>query len=164
MKIAQRIRVRIPFTGLCLTVTALLGLAAETQAGVILSVEAPKVVSTQVPGVTTENFNGFSVGTLPNGTSTAVGTISGGSILAANVFGGANGSNYLAGIGSNTVTLNLPGAQSYFGFWWSAADGNNVAEFFSGSTLVATFKPSTTLAALSSCLQRQSHCWPRPRR
>jgi hypothetical protein len=127
---------------------------APAAAGLILTTEAPGVQSSQVAGVITETFD-----TIPTGSystlATAVGTFSspGVGIVDANVYGGAGGiGHYLAvGVQSGTLesTLTLNGPQSYFGFWWSAADPGNSMELYSGASLLAIFNPATALGALA---------------
>lgn len=135
-------------------IVLVLAVAAPARAGLVLSVEAPGVQSSQVAGVTTENFDAFPVDFLDAPTATAVGTIVPGSdtkIEAAAAFGGAGGSgNYLRLIAASEATLNLSGPQAYFGFWWSAADPGNTVELYSGGSLLGMFNASTTLAALSN--------------
>jgi hypothetical protein len=126
--------------------------ACPSRASLILTFDAAKVQASTVPGVTTETFDTFGTGPLPGGTITPVGTFSsGGTIMAADQFGGARGvGNFLSVVGTNQLTLTLPGPQAYFGFWWSAADPGNIAEFLSGGKLLASFDAANTLGALDS--------------
>jgi len=118
-------------------VVAVLGLVAGTgakAASLIVSVDAPGVQASTVPGVTTETFDSFSAGNYSS-LSTAVGTITSMdagqfAIVPANVFGGAGGtgnfftiSGFSGSAAPATLVLNTP--QAYFGFWWSAADHFN---------------------------------------
>lgn len=139
----------------------LLGAAANrADAALILSYEAAGVQASTVAGVTTEMFNPTGSGAIAAGRyaslNTAVGTISspGASVLVANVYGGAGGSgNYFAvGAQSGTLsaTLTLNGAESYFGFWWSAADRNNMVDFYSGGQLLGSLSTATAINALGS--------------
>ncbi len=129
----------------------------RADAGLVLSYEAAGVQASTVSGVTTENFNSAPTGVYAvNGYSTSIGTFTspGIAIVAANQYGGAGGSgNYFAigaESGTTTATLNLSGAESYFGFWWSAADANNGVALYSGTQLVATLSAANALAALGS--------------
>ncbi len=128
---------------------------ASAQAGIVLTAEAPGVQTTQVAGTTTENFNSFATGNYTTLT-TAVGTITspGLNIHSADVYGGAGGSGNYAAIGAQsgtlTATLTLQGPQSYFGFWWSAADAGNRIEFLSNGVEVAYFDPTSALGSLTS--------------
>ena len=136
-----------------MAVLALSPLRAE--AGLVLSAEAPGVQATTVQGVVTESFDGFPKEITSGPLSTAVGTFSSGlAIVPANQYGGAGGSGEYAAVGvesgTTSTTLTLNGPQSYFGFWWSAADANNTVQFYSGSTLVGTFNSATALGALSA--------------
>jgi hypothetical protein len=113
--------------------------------------------ATTVAGVTTEDFNGFSVGNLPASQSTPIGTFSGattaGAIVAPNAFGGSGGSDYYAvGVqsGSTSATLTFNSAQHYFGMWWAAGDNQNSVTFFSGATPVETFTTAQISAGLTA--------------
>ncbi len=61
--------------------------------------------------------------------------------LAADQYGGANGSHYVSlGAQSHStapVTLQLNTPATYFGFWWSAGDANNGLSFYYNNTLLA---------------------------
>ena len=130
----------------------------RADAGLVLSVEAAGVQASTISGVTTENFNEYTAGTYKSisNMSTAVGSITspGVAIVAANQYGGAGGTgNYFAigaESGTTSATLTFNSSQSYFGFWWSAADtGNNVA-FYSAGKLIGSFSSATALANLGS--------------
>jgi hypothetical protein len=103
--------------------------------------------------VTTEAFNSFGTGQYSS-LETAVGTLStSGSlaIVAADSYGGAGGTgNYMA-LGAQSgsgdpVTLTFKGPESYFGFWWSAADANNSVTFYSGSSALASYNDGGTFS------------------
>ncbi len=92
----------------------------------------------------TENFNAFSTGIQSASGSTAVGAYTSDDFRISNAdqFGGAGGSRYPAiPFGSTTgyldVTFSSP--NKYIGFWWSAGNPGNIAEFFSGGSKVAEF-------------------------
>ena len=128
-----------------------------SQAGFILTREAPGVQTSQVSGVVTENFNSIAVGTYQT-LNTAVGTITSPtalSIFSADQFGGAGGTGRYFAVGfqgapTPQASLALTAPQSYFGFWWSAADPQNQIEFYSGGSLVAFFNPTTALGSLTN--------------
>jgi hypothetical protein len=69
-------------------------------------------------------------------------------VLSANAFGGAAGKGTYMSVnigrnkGSSPTTLTLATPQRYFGLWWSAGDPNNLLSFYSGSTLLETFRTS----------------------
>ncbi len=143
---------------------AVLGLAAvagPAEAGLVLSVEAPGVQASTVSGVTTETFNFNNTGNYTS-LNTRVGTLTspGLAIDAANQYGGAatatltGGSNNYFAIGAEsgqtTASLALNGPQSYFGFWWSAADPLNGVQLYSKGNLLATLNTNVALAALNS--------------
>jgi hypothetical protein len=125
--------------------------------GIVAIVEPPGAVASTVPGVTTETFDSFALGQYANLT-TAVGTLSTAgamSIVTADQWGGAGGTGLYFGLGAESgsadpVTLAFGGPQSYFGMWWSAADANNMVQFYSGSTLVATYTMASAFAGLDS--------------
>ena len=132
--------------------------ADQANAGLILSYEAAGVQASKVAGVTTETFDSYPPGTYTNinGVMSAVGafTSPGVAIRSADLYGGAGGmGNYFAiGAQSGTTTASLAfnGAQSYFGFWWSAADRYNSLDLYSSGQKIGTFATSIVLAALGS--------------
>lgn len=138
--------------------TMLLGLCLVTgfstlSASIIITAEAPGVQATTMPGTITENFNSLTPGALGAFVS-PIGTYSSGAeIVAPNAYGGADQTNYIAvgaQSGTTSYTLTFDGLQSYFGLYWSAADANNVLEFFDGGTMVGDFTTATALGPLSS--------------
>jgi hypothetical protein len=135
------------------------GMGAQAEAGLIVSVDAPGVQASTVPGVATETFNEFSPGTYSS-LSAAIGTLTsdgGGqfAIQSADQYGGAGGmGNYIA-IGAQAgspapVLLTLNGPQAYFGIWVSAADQFNQISFYSGSQLVAAYNAPAGLTAIAA--------------
>ncbi|MBY0460513.1 MAG: hypothetical protein K2V38_24625 [Gemmataceae bacterium] len=133
--------------------------SAPARAGFILTREAPGVQTSQVGGVVTETFDSIATGPYQT-LNTAVGTITSPtalSIFSADRFGGAGGTGRYFAVGfqgaptpqaSLALALGVP--QSYFGFWWSAADPQNLIEFYSGGSLVAFFNPTTALGDLTA--------------
>ena len=135
---------------LMLTAVYLWLMPTTASAAFTTTIEAPGVQTSQVLGVTTENFNTFLASNSYTTLVTAVGTLTspGMAIVPANTFGGAgNVGNYFA-IGSQsgqlTATLALNAPANYFGLWVSAIDMNNSMQFFSGVTLVGTFDANTS--------------------
>jgi hypothetical protein len=125
------------------------------RANILVTAEAPGVQSSQVTGVTTMNFNSNAVGTYttlssPIGTYTSPGL----AIVAADAFGGANATQYMAiGAQSGTLTATLTlnqSAANYFGLFWMAGDSQNNLEFFKGTTLVASLNIATITSYLTS--------------
>jgi len=125
-------------------------------------IEAPGDESSQATigqsGAVTENFNSATPGTYSTPYASAIGTFnfsptSKGVIQAADQFGGANNTQYMAfGSQSNTsgaVTINLNGSYNYLGFWLSAADANNGVTFYSNGTAFARFSTSNIVSLLS---------------
>lgn len=117
---------------------------------IVFTAESAGVQSTTVPGAITENFNELPTGSISSYVS-PIGTFSGGTIVAANKYGGAGGTGNYYAVGSEsgtteaTLTFNSP--QDYLGMWWSAGDGKNVLKFYSGSTLLATFTTATLISS-----------------
>ncbi len=131
--------------------------APSLQAQISFTHEADGVQATTVAGVTTENFDSFSVGNLPASQSTPIGTFSGattaGAIVAPNAYGGSAGSDYYAVgtmSGSTSATLTFNGAQHFFGMWWAAGDNQNSLTFFDGATPVETFTTAEISAGLTA--------------
>jgi hypothetical protein len=125
---------------------------ATPRASVIFTIEGPGVQQTSVAGVTTETFNSGSPGGF-NG-AVAMGTFSsGGAKVAADQYGGANGSQYYAvGVQSGALqsTLTMTTPQNYVGMWWSAGDVQNHLEFYNGATLVGSFAVGDIIPSLNS--------------
>ncbi len=133
----------------------LLGLTTGVANAASLSVyiSAPKVMSTQISGATTETFDAASLLTSTATTyDSAIGTytVAEGSVLPvvqADQYGGANGSDYMY-VGTRraadaiAVTLTLDSPVNYFGFWWSAGDAKNRISIYQGDVLIATFQTS----------------------
>jgi hypothetical protein len=130
-------------------------LAQSLHAGIVFTIENPGVQATTVPGAITETFDSLTPGPLTTYVSPGIGTFAGGTIVAANRYGGAGGTGNYYAVGSEsgttlgTLTLNSP--QDYVGLWWSAGDRENVLQFFDGASLVGTFNVGNILSlALSS--------------
>lgn len=142
------------FAGL-LVVVSLMSATRDASAAVLLTAELPGVQTSQVSGVVTETFDSITAGVYSSLPTTSVGTFVGTvAIPNAHGAGGAGGTGHFFAVGSwsgtSSATLLLNGPQSYFGFWWSAADPANIIDFYSGSTLVATFNPATALGSLTN--------------
>jgi len=127
------------------------------RADVLLTAELPGIQSSQVSGVTTENFNTKSLG-LYTTLSTNVGifTSAGMRILAADQFGGAGGTGNYFVVGSPSghptadLALDTGAQQSYLGLWLSALDANNVIQLYSAGNLVASYNAATVYAYLAT--------------
>jgi hypothetical protein len=138
---------------------ALLAILAGSRvdAGLVVSIDAPGVQASTVPGVTTETFNEFSPGRYSS-LSSDIGTLTGVSgqfsIQSADQYGGAGGVGSYIAIGAQAgsiapVLLTLNGPQAYFGIWVSAADQFNQISFYSGSQLVAAYNAPAGLADIA---------------
>jgi hypothetical protein len=127
-------------------------------ASISMSISAPGEQATFIGGALTETFNSPALGVRTTNYDSAIGLYelnasSALAILAANQYGGANGSNYASlGVQSGTsgpVNLQLNANYTYFGFWWSAGDGNNGLSLYNGNQLLARISTSDITAKLS---------------
>lgn len=125
----------------------------------MVSVEAPGVQASSIEDAVTEDFDGFSTGVFTT-LETAIGTITAAdgrrfAVVGEDIYGGAGGvGRYLSvGVQSNSsgpaLLTTSGGPQSYFGFWWSAADPWNEISFYSEGRMVATFNTAWVLATIS---------------
>lgn len=134
----------------------LMWIAVSAQATVIVTyAEKPGAVNSSFINATTFDFNNLSLGIHKDVVWDGVGTFDQLNILKADQYGGANNTNYsVQGVGSTVkqTILNLDEASSYLGLWWSAGDGSNVVDFYSGEngtgTLIAEFTTANLLKAL----------------
>jgi len=118
----------------------------------VVTYEAAAVMSSPVSSSYSYNFNSIGTGTKANISWTGwggTGTFSSMEIKSADQYGGANNSNYTFANDSVPTTLSLSTGVSYFGMWWSAGDGGNVLDFYSGATKIFTFT-SSVMNGLSS--------------
>ena len=144
-----------------LAVLPLLGWQGAAAQDLMAYISAPGVQTSSVAstsGALTETFNSLPLGNQTTPYASAIGTFqfsstAQGAIIAANQFGGANGSQYMSfGAQSGTsapITVNLNGNYNYFGFWFSAGDSNNGITFYSKGTEFARFSTSNILSLLS---------------
>ena len=134
--IARALRLFLPTLLLLLGASMLAGPAAHAQSGpLVFTIEAPGVQTSQVTcpsGLRVENFDSWPVGAVSSSSSVpllANYTALPGRLFIieqANVFGGAGGSgNYIATDIGGGYVLTLLQPAGYFGFWWSAGNGNN---------------------------------------
>jgi hypothetical protein len=124
-------------------------------------ISAPGVQSSSQAGnsgAETETFDSLPQGNETTPYASSIGTFqfsttAQGAILAADQYGGANGTQYMAfGAQSGTsapITINLNGSYNYFGFWFSAGDSNNGITFYSNGTEFARFSTANILSLLS---------------
>ena len=154
---------------LLLASAATLGFAAAASAApiVLVTYEAAGVQNTTATfdykGV--ETFNSRPVGdnqTFATNYGTAgqphtiTGSYSGVNVNAADVYGGAGGSNYavtFAGSGFSVLNLATDGVNgiNYFGYWLSALDGGNKLDLLSNGQVIFTFDPAAVIAAVGAC-------------
>lgn len=129
----------------------------------VVSYDAPGVETTSVTGASIYSFNNVSLNRtiLP---ATAFATFSQLYVIGANEYGGADGSSYgVVGTPTRTANvqtsvLNFAKPVSYLGFWWSAADPNNVFTVYSGNHAVLTMTDQTLINALGSCRAPNAYC------
>jgi len=128
--------------------------------------ESPSIYNSTLPGTTVFTFDN---GQTPWGSKssnvvwtsggTTIGTYDNVYVKGADAYGGAgpSGSGYI--VQSTTVggasavpvtTLTLNGDYAYFGFWWSAGDGNNVITFSENGSVVAQFTTATLLDKIAN--------------
>ncbi len=139
-------------------VLALPHASAQTLVAYIEAPDAQTSSFAASSGAETETFNSLPLGDQTSPYSSAIGTFqfsstAQGDIIAADQYGGANGSQYMAfGSQSKTsapITINLNGNYNYFGFWFSAGDANNGITLYNGSTQYARFSTANILTLLS---------------
>jgi len=147
-----------------LAVTFFLSLASTSNASIVVTyAEQPGQETTSLTNTDVYTFDNLTAGqkytnlAWTDGSGNTVGTFNSLYVTAADQYGGAgpNGSNYAvesASVGgSNHVevsTLTLNTASAYFGFWWSAGDANNKVDFYSGTTLEASFTTASLMSTL----------------
>jgi hypothetical protein len=131
----------------------ILATISTMSASVFFYAEAPGVQTSHLGGTVIEDFNSLTPGSLGAYVSPIGSYSSGAQVMAPNIFGGANQTNYIAvgeESGTASYTLTFGGAQSFFGFYWLAMDSANLVQFYNGSTLVGSFSESDVAATLSS--------------
>jgi T5SS/PEP-CTERM-associated repeat protein len=116
--------------------------------------------------VSEETFNELSTGfhskSFPFANNPSLGSYNVGQIQKADAFGGAGGTgNYLTvnqsiNKASNPTTLTFSNPQRYFGMWWSAGDPNNVLQFYSGATLLETFRTNDVVNFINASPNKKS--------
>ena len=145
--------------------TAFLSLALSTTAfsSAVVSYDAPGVETSNVAGATIYSFNRLALNRtiLP---ATAFATFNQLYVVGPNEYGGASGSAY-AVVGDPTRAANVQTATaqfvrpaSYVGFWWSAADPNNVFTLYNGRNAVLTMTDQTLIHGLGSCTVPNAYC------
>lgn len=145
--------------------TAFLSLALSTTAfsSAVVSYDAPGVETSNVAGATIYSFNRLALNRtiLP---ATAFATFNQLYVVGPNEYGGASGSAY-AVVGDPTGAANVQTATaqfvrpaSYVGFWWSAADPNNVFTLYNGRNAVLTMTDQTLIHGLGSCTVPNAYC------
>ena len=145
-------------------------IASQGQATVIVTyAEKPGVETSSLANTSTLTFDSLSIGYHSAANDSAltwsgVGTFDNLDIKSADVYGGANNTNYaVVGVGVNTettLTLNTP--SSYFGLWWSAGDAHNIMDFYSGANGTGTLLAEFTMANLLKALPKSYYGNPNP--
>lgn len=129
----------------------------------VVSYDAPGIENSNVAGVSIYSFNSLALNrtVLP---ATAFASFNHLYVIGANKYGGASGSTYGV-VGDPTRSANVQSSLvqfaqpvSYMGFWWSAADPNNVFTLYSGRDPVLTMTNQTLIQALGSCSVPNAYC------
>ena len=133
--------------------------STENAAGIVVSIEAPTIQTTQLPNVSEyyvidfeDQSNGTGGFSKSNGSTTYTYS-SDLEIKSANQWGGAGGSKFitqevLESIRSYKIDINEE--QKYFGFWWSAGDPYNKITFKKDSDIVAEFRTKDLVDFINS--------------
>lgn len=143
---------------------ALLSAGAANATGFYRTYEAPGVLNTTV------NFDFFGVETLDNrptgyqsfqtdfgGNGMVGGTIMNVMVNNADIYGGANGTQY-AFTGAPPITIQLDTEVNYFGFWLSALNTGNLVTFFLGNNQLASYDAATVFDGVQDL--GLYHCMP----
>lgn len=125
--------------------TLFLGVSSFAHAGVIFDIEGPGIMSSQVDGATTINFEG-SIGKICSGYTSCTGDYlvrnTPQSGLSANPFQTPAGENWLSvpdDRSSGSASFGLDSNYDYFGLYWGSIDTYNTINFYDDSSLIASF-------------------------
>jgi hypothetical protein len=147
---------KLSLSSFCLlAATGLMATCAYSAQTIVAYSESAGRFNSTLDGTTVFDFNTLKVGRTKNVVWSGVGVFDQLQINAPDKWGGAgdpNGSNYSVQ-SNNTLpitTLTLTSYQSYFGFWWSGGDSDNVITFYSGSATVGQFTTSNFLNQIAS--------------
>lgn len=123
------------------------------QGAITFTVEAPGVQQTTLANTIVETFDVLPTGLLSTYFA-PLGVYSGGmTVSEPNAWGGAGQTRYIAvgaQSGSTSYVLDFFSPQTYFGLYWGAGDAQNELRFFSGSTLLASFRAADVMSGLSA--------------
>lgn len=145
---------------LILSLFATFGILSEISAQEYLRVYAsePATLSSNVTGGTlkTETFSSYAVpdynwAPLPAGSPSVLGTYfqtAGQSYVKADDQYGSNAGNYLALQVGGKVTLKFSSPVNYYGFSWSAGDGDNTIKIIRNNQVIGTFSTADVIAQL----------------
>ncbi len=133
-----------------------LAMPAAARAGVIMTVEAPGVQYSQQANAVVETFDDPMLLGPHTALASAIGNYTaspnGAVVVVGDNFGGSNQTQYIAigaQSGQTDLTLTFNTAQSYFGFYFAAIDGQNLVQAFDESNnLVQTVNDSTVYPLL----------------
>ncbi len=113
-----------------------------SKAALIFTFENAGVQTSSVSNITTEDFEG---------SFNNIGTLTGGSINSADLFGGAGGTgHYLFAYRNDPATLVLTTDANYLGLWWSAGDAANDLSFYDANDNLLGEYSSSALSGLSN--------------
>ncbi|MGH7994915.1 MAG: Npun_F0296 family exosortase-dependent surface protein [Opitutaceae bacterium] len=129
--------------------------APALRADIILTIENPGVQSTTVSGAATETFDSAPLGDVASPYATAVGTLSGGTVVASTYdggqYGGADETAFFTVLGDgSSATLIFPAPEDYFGLWWAAGDPGNLLKLYDDGTLISSYQFSEITPDLSA--------------
>jgi hypothetical protein len=135
--------------------TAVMATSANAAQTIVAYSEAAGSFNTTLDGTNVFDFNTLNVGRTKNVVWSGVGVFDQLQINAGDKWGGAgnpSGSKYSVQ-SNNTLpitTLTLTSYHSYFGFYWSSGDADNVITFYDGSTQVGQFTTANFLNQIAS--------------
>jgi hypothetical protein len=127
--------------------------------GITVSIEAPKIQTTQLPNSSqyfVVDFNDQATGTAGFNKTNNGNTYKYSSdldIRTANEWGGAGGSKFITQANKATIrsyNIKIDQDQKYFGFWWSAGDPFNQITFKKDGNEVAVFKTKDLVDFINS--------------
>ena len=127
------------------------------QSTLVTIAEDPFATSSSLSNTSEFDFNNLDNGLNTDVSWDGVGTFDSLYIADANVWGGAyeestGQTSKFSWVGSNwtpTTTLTLDQSSSYFGFWWSAGDGNNQLTFYDNDNIVAQYTTESMFGSLN---------------
>jgi hypothetical protein len=124
--------------------SAVLGLSASVNAGVIATAELPNVFESTVAGATKVTFDSGTCAGYAGCSNVSIVQGSSSGVYAAPYL---DTTKYSTVSGGQTSTFNLGFAADYFGLYWGSIDSYNTISFYLGNSLVQSFS-GTPVAGL----------------